>query len=110
MRECTVFTGVCLSTADVVGGGTHPADQGGTPFPGLDGEYPIQLIGGTLPRSGWGVPLSQAGGSPPAGVLPPPDQHSMYLLRGGQCASCVHTGGLSCCYLVLNFKQPNLEQ
>ena len=61
-----------------MGGVSHPAD-GGTPFPGggiphpAAGGYPIQLMG---------VPPS----------LP---QHSVYLLRGGRCASCVHAGGLS---------------
>ena len=59
----------------------HPADRG-YPFPG--GGYPT-----------WeGVPL--AGGPPTSRGYPPPDQHSVYLLRGRRCASCVHAGGLSC--------------
>ena len=36
------------------------------------------------PRSRW------------AGRYPLPEQHSMYLLCGGQYASCVQAGGLSC--------------
>ena len=35
------------------------------------------------------------------------EQHSEYLLHGGQYASCVHAGGLSCVYLkfILNFQK-----
>ena len=29
---------------------------------------------------------------------PPPNQQNEHLLRRGQCASCVHAGGLSCFY------------
>ena len=45
---------------------------------------PIQLMGGTPP--GKGVPLAG---------YPLPDQHSVYLLRGGRYASCVQAGGFS---------------
>ena len=95
---------------------------GGTPFPGPGGGYPLPRsrwgippsLGGT-PFPGRGIPPSQAGGYhlprqgyphlapfPGGGTLPrwggyiPPEQHSMYLLRGGRYASCVHAGGLSC--------------
>ena len=78
----------------LMGGGTPfpglDSWQGGTPFPGLDGGVPHPADRGEpLPSSGWGVPPRQ-------GVPLPPDQHSMYLLRGGRYASCVHSGGLSC--------------
>ena len=85
------------SHLDGEGGGRvpHPL-MGGTPFPG-PGGYP-------LPRSRWGVgyplPSSRQGGYPTWEGVPPaggtPHQHSVYLLRGGRCASCVHAGGLSC--------------
>ena len=36
---------------------------------------------------------------PTQGTSPPnTEQHSEHLLRGGQCACCVHTGGLSCSF------------
>ena len=51
-----------------------------TPHPGLDGDTPLlKLDGGTAP--------------PPRQET---DQHSEDLLRGGQYASCIHAGGLSC--------------
>ena len=78
------------------GGGIHPADGGSTPSQVWMGGYP-------LPRSGWGVPLPRSGwGVPPIqvrsqdGGYPLLKQHSMYLLRSGRRASCVHGGGLSC--------------
>ena len=64
------------------------------PSPGLDEvppvgtgwETPIQVWLGYHPsRSGWGTPLHQE-----------TEQHSKHLLRGGQYASCVCAGGLSC--------------
>ena len=72
------------------GGLPHPADRGGTPFPGL-GRVPH-------PADGGGYPPGRV--NPP----PPPDQHSMYLLRGERCASCVHAGGLSCLEIKLKAK------
>ena len=80
-----IFT---LSTICGGGGVPHLADRGyplprsgwegypiqltgGTHFPGLDGGYPIQLMGVPLPRSGWGVPHPADGGAtPPAGGTP----------------------------------------
>ena len=57
------------------------------------------------PSLGGGYPMP--GGTPCLGgnhvrevphLCPPhfTEQHSEHLLRGGQCASCVHAGGLSC--------------
>ena len=70
----------------------HPAD-GGTPFPGLGG-YPHLDLGRGYPHLGKGYPPSRP--DPRTGGYPLLVQHSMYLLRGGRCASCVHAGGLSC--------------
>ena len=62
------------------GGTLFPGlDRGGTPFPGLDGGYPIQLTGGyPLPRSGRGAtpflgleggfPIQLMGGTPFPGL------------------------------------------
>ena len=70
-----------------VGGTT--SRWGGTTFPGegvlpsqAGGWYYLQVEGITFPGGGGGHPL--------------PEQHSVYLLRGRQYASCVHAGGLSC--------------
>ena len=63
-------------------GGTLPGPAGGGTLPG---GYPAQggtQVGMVPPRSGWGG--TQLG------------QHREYLLHGGQYASCVHAGGLSC--------------
>ena len=69
------------------GGTPSQVQAGGTPFPG--------------PVRGLGVPPPGKGVSPCAGQIPGlgytlPEQHSVYLLRGGRYASCVHAGGLSC--------------
>ena len=76
-----------------VGGGGYPG-WGGT----LAGGYPV---GGYPGRGypGWGVPCW--GGYPARGGYPGRGgtqlgQHREYLLHGGQYASCVHAGGLSC--------------
>ena len=84
--------------------------------------YKVQVGGDRVPppiqvRSqdgGWGYPPSrsdprmgrQGRGTPPpphpgqipgrGGGYPLPEQHSMYLLRGGRYASCVYAEGLSC--------------
>ena len=128
----------------------------GYPIPGLDGGYPILLMGGgTLPKSGqggypgvhldggtpppiqdlmgshhprldgvppsktgWGrdTPLSRTGWGMdgPQPSAPPPlvrrtDQQSEHLQRGGQCAFCVHAGGLSC-YLAIFIYFAALDQ
>ena len=68
-----VIFSVCLSFHSSKGG--TPYSWGGvTPFPCMDGGYPLPWQG-----------------------VPPPtaDQHSVYLLRGGWCASCVHRERLS---------------
>ena len=62
-------------------------------LPSQVGVLPSQVRGYYLPR--WGTPSpdrSQARG------YPLPEQHSVYLLRGGRYASCVHAGGLSCAF------------
>ena len=82
-----------------MGGGGYPlprSRQGaGYYLPRWRGRYYLPRQGGTTSRQGGttsqvGVPPSQAGG------YPLPEQHSMYLLHGGQYASCIHAGGLSC--------------
>ena len=99
-RESTVITGVCLFTSR--GRVPCPVDgEGGTPLSWW-GCTPFSWQGVPQPRSGWGYPLPRRGGTPPgkgyppAGVLPPPEQHSMYLLCGRRYGSCVQAGGLSC--------------
>ena len=94
------------------GGGypiSHPA-YGGYPIPGLDGGgYPLPRSGQGVPHPAyWGVPHlgrgsprswkgegvpTWEGSTPPPGGTP---HHSMYVLHGGQCASCIHAGELSC--------------
>ena len=56
----------------------YPTWEGGMPH--LGSRYPP--LSRSDPRTGGGYPL--------------PEQYSVYLLRGGRCASCVHAGGLSC--------------
>ena len=75
-REGYVLTRASVSVHICGGGGEYPI-----PGPGRWGRYPIQLIeGGGTPSQVWMG-------------YPPLDEH---LLRGGQYASCVHAGGLSC--------------
>ena len=80
-----------------------PPDQvwlvGGYPIPGLDGGG--GYLGYPWTRSAWwGHCISglDGGGEGTQGTSPThsTEQHSEHLLRGGQCASCVHAGGLSC--------------
>ena len=106
------------------GWGPDPAlDGGGVPDPALDrGGFPIQpwmggvpqpwmggtpSLGGTQPWMGGthlhgGVPQPWMGGLPHLmGGVPHlwvPSRNSKHLLWlcGGQCASCIHAGGLSC--------------
>ena len=72
-----VRTGRYPCRAEVPGYPLGPGQDRGTP------------TGGTwvLPGPGQGVP-----GYPPPGT----GQHMEYLISGGQYASCVHAGGLSC--------------
>ena len=74
----------CVSV-QLLGGGTpslsipipiHPC-PGGVPDPALDGGVPQPWIGG-VPR------------------VPPQNSKHLLWLCGRRCASCVHTGGLSC--------------
>ena len=60
--------------------GVPPQTWDGVPLPEM--EYP-------LPEMGMGYPPTQG---PPHYT----EQHSKHLLHGRQCASCIHTGGLSC--------------
>ena len=63
--------------------------------------HPGQIPGWGTGWGGIGYPpiqvRSQDGGGGGRGPLP--EQHSVYLLRGGRYASCVHAGGLSCIIL-----------
>ena len=84
--------------------GTYlPADGGGGTYLPADGEgVPNFLLTGAVPTMDRDVPT--LGRTPSFGKVPPfkvglpqeTEQHSEYLLRGGQYASCVHAGGLSC--------------
>ena len=97
------------------GGTPFPSPGGGYSFPGLEWGTPhldlrrgypppphLNLGRGTLqldlgkgyPLPGPPTPTSRSG--PRMGGYPQPEQHSVYLLRGGRYASCVHAGGLSC--------------
>ena len=90
----TVFTGVCLSTFRG-GGMPHPSQCGGILIPAQDMGVPHPRSGQGIP---WGTPpMSRWGASSGWGEgYPQPEQHNMYLLRGGRYASWVHAGGLSC--------------
>ena len=122
-----VIFSVCVSVHTSTGGVLHPL-MGGTPFPGPGGGYPFPGAGrgypfpglnGGVPPPGKGVPPAWEGGYPPTWEWVPPsgkgyplgwgyppvqvrsqEQHSVYLLRGRQCASCVHAGGLSCSHTI----------
>ena len=120
MREGNIFS---LFSSVGGGGGTHLAD-GGYPFPGPGGEIPLSQVqlGVPLCQEGWGYPPSGSMGVPlplsgrmgvplpisQMGYCPPhlpiqvrsrtPYRHSVYFLRGGRYASCVHAGGFSCFY------------
>ena len=84
----------------------NPADRG-TPIPSQvrsmgtpscwQGVPPSQVRTGEYPSPTWpgmGVPPPNPGQDRRG--YPQPEQHSVHLLRGGRCASCVHTRGLSC--------------
>ena len=117
-----VWMGGTPSNWRVGGEGLYPLPRSG------QGGYLSQLMGVT-PSQVWrvphwrgypawkGVPASRGyppargtpqqgvppgGGTPLAGATSLPEQHSMYLLRGGRCASCVHAGGLSCLAIILS--------
>ena len=83
--EGTVFTGVCLSTV-------------GYPSPRF---FPWSLVPGPFWVGGTSVLFIWNWGTPPVETGDPltqkTDQHSEYLLRGGQYVFCGHAGGLSCC-------------
>ena len=100
--EGTVFTGICLLT----GGYPHLPTGGGGSHSALWGEgIPSSLMEGTPIQPNGGVPHSPRPGldgvppPPPARTgwgYPPEGTVDEYLIRGGQYASCVHAGGLSC--------------
>ena len=82
------------------GGASMPIWMGGTPISRM-GYPPIGRMdgGGTLPpisRMGYPPPKSQVRTAGGGGWYHQPEQHNVYLLRGGLYASCVHAGGLSC--------------
>ena len=85
----------------------HPrSGQGDTLIPGQDEGYPIPG------QNRMGIPPVGKIGIAPSedwmGVSPPPEeteQHSEYLLHGGQYASSIHEGGFSCLYIVLKIIQ-----
>ena len=84
------------------GGGTLLLSGRGVLLPQVGGVLPSQAGGTTftgrvLPSQIWG-----GGGTTLPGGYPLLEQHSVYLLRGGRYASCVHAGGLSCCVEVQN--------
>ena len=102
--EGNIFS-LCVSS-HLKGGVPHPL-TGGTPSHVQLGVPPSQVqlgvppsqvqAGGTLfPGPAGGTPIQVQAGSTPPQQGYPPVQHSVYLLRGGRCASCVHAGGLSC--------------
>ena len=110
MGEGNIFS-LCVSSHLDGGGGTPiQLTREIPPSKVQAGGIPIQLTGGVTPfpgpggggtTSSWqGVYPSQAGIPHPSSIPSLPEQHSVYLLRGGWCASCVHSGGLSC--LTLN--------
>ena len=104
--------------------GGYPGRGGGTLAGGVPCLGGVPWLGGTLARGGtlaggvpwWGVPclggvpwpggtlargVPWLGGLPCLGGYPGQGgtqlgQHREYLLHGGQYASCVHAGGLSC--------------
>ena len=96
--------GGCIPPSQVHAGGYPLPRQGGTHS--QVGDTPSQA-GGSTPFQGRGVPSSQVGGTlfPDRGYpphrqgegYPLPEQHNVYLLRGGRYASWVHAIGLSCC-------------
>ena len=93
------------------GEGGSVGGRGGSATGGGVGQ--VQLLGGWVRSScrgggsgpaaggGW-VRSSRGGGSGPAGGggSAKIEQHREYLLHGRGYASCVHAGGLSCCYLI----------
>ena len=76
----------------------------------MEYPHPSGLDGVTLHQDWMGHPNQDWMGVPPISTkwgYPHPnretatEQHSEYLLRSGQCASCVHAGRLSCLVLIL---------
>ena len=88
-------------------GGTLPGPaRGGTLAGGYpDGGYPGQGVPWPGGYPDWGVPRPGGypgrGGTLAGGGGTQLGQHREYLLHGGQYASCVHAGGLSC-YLCIS--------
>ena len=97
-REGTVFTGIYLFTSG--GRGRVPPSQiqvgGGTPSQIQVGNTHSQVQVGGSPFKGWGYYLPRGDTPFPGRGDSLPEQHSVDLLPGGQYASCVHAGGLSC--------------
>ena len=74
-----------------------PQTWDGVPPPDLRWGTPLTWDRVTLPtRPEMGYPLPEMGYPPTWGTPHYTEQHSVHLLHGGRCASCIHTGGLSC--------------
>ena len=91
------------STQSRLGVGSTPvlARGGGTPVLVRGRRYPIQgYPAKTCLGYSPGQYMTGVSSPPRTGVPPPPnrgtEQQSKHLLRGGQYASCVHAGGVSC--------------
>ena len=98
-REGNIYTWECLSVHHWGEGAPWTSSRwGGTPSQLRTGVSPSQIRKGYPPS--W--PGTLTGGTPiqtlNGGGYPLPEQHSVYLLRGGRYASCFHAGGLSCHY------------
>ena len=96
-REGYVLTRVCLSV-DTWGGTPARSSRGGTP--GGVPQWGVPHLGYPPVEPGRGYP--DCGGYLTSGSPPPSDLARKGLprwgVRRGRYASCVHAGGLSCCF------------
>ena len=118
---CPPLQGGEGTTIWLTGGYPLPRSRWGVPSSQVQvggAGYPLPLPGKgvPLPPPGKGVPFPPPGkGVPPwpglipgrgGGGYPLPEQHSMYLLRGRWCASCVHAGELSRFMIFFHYMSP----